>query len=129
ARAAGNSHLRYQHAAATDLHVVPDLYQIINHRAGADHGVPRGAPVDRRIGTDLDIVLDDDAAELRHLDEPPGIKREAEAVLTDADARIKPDPGADEGMAHAHIGADADVRAEDAAGANDAIGADERARS
>ena len=73
-----------QDAAAPEHDVVGDLHQIINHRAGADHGVVTRAAVDRGVGADVDIVADDDAAELRHLDRARLVGSEAEPGLADA---------------------------------------------
>ena len=65
--AAGNSGLRHDDAMAADADIVADLDQIVDLGALADHGVADGAAVDRGAGADLDVVLDDDAADLRHL--------------------------------------------------------------
>ena len=46
--------------------VVADLHEIVDLGAFADDRVAIGAAVDRRPGADLDVVLDDDAADLRH---------------------------------------------------------------
>ena len=54
------------HAMPADRHIVADLDQIVDLGALADHGIADGAAVDGRIGADLDVVLDDDAADLRH---------------------------------------------------------------
>src|SRR5690349_6823179 len=62
--------LANDHAMSSDDDVVPDLHQIINFGALADDRVVQGAPVDGRIGPDLDVVLDDDAADLRHFEVP-----------------------------------------------------------
>src|SRR6185437_7331513 len=123
-RAAGNARLGNQHATASYPHVVPDLHQIINHRAGADHRIGSGAAVDRGVGADLHVILDDDAAELRHFDEALGIHGKAEAVLAQAHARVEPDARADEAVADADIGADAHVVAQHAARAYHGVGAD-----
>ena len=56
------------HAMPADDDVVPDLHEIINFRAFADDRVLERAPVDALIGADLDVVLDDDTADLRHLE-------------------------------------------------------------
>ena len=56
------------HAMAADDDVVADLHEIIDLRALADDRVAIGAAVDGRAGADLDVVLDDDAADLRHLE-------------------------------------------------------------
>src|SRR5271154_1648509 len=45
--AAGDAYLRDQDAATSNLDVVPDLHEIINHGAGADDRVRSGAAVDR----------------------------------------------------------------------------------
>ena len=48
-------------------HIVGDLDEIVDLGALADHGVADRAAVDGGVGADLDIVLDDDAADLRNL--------------------------------------------------------------
>ena len=73
-----------------------DLDQIIDLGALADHRVAAGAAVDRGVGADLDVVLDDDAADLRHLQVPLRPHGEAEAVLPDAHAGMEDDAVADE---------------------------------
>src|SRR3546814_6825047 len=98
-RASRNAHLRDDDAAATDHHVVAYLHEIINHGAAADHGVRATAAVDRGVGTDLHIVLDDHAAELRHQERPVAIHLEAEAGLPDPHPRVEENPCADNGVA------------------------------
>ena len=93
--------------------VLPEMNQIVDHGARADHGVGAGAAVDRAVGPDLDIVADDDAAKLRHFDEAIGIGGKSEPVLTDARAGIVPHPRADQAMAEARIGANPHIVAED----------------
>ena len=53
---------------AADARVVPDLDQIINFGALAHDRIAESAAIDRRIRADFDIVLDDDAAELRNFE-------------------------------------------------------------
>ena len=79
-----------------DDDVVPDLHEIINFRAFADHRILKSAAVDGCIGADLDVVLDDDPADLRHLEVAAGAHGEAEAVLADPHAGMDDDPVADE---------------------------------
>src|SRR5690606_36124020 len=83
---------------SADDDVVPDLHEIINFRALADHRILKGAPVDGCIGSDLDVVLNDDTADLRHLEVAARAHREAEAVLADADTGVNENPVADERM-------------------------------
>src|SRR5258708_13353444 len=84
-RAAGDADLAADDAAAAEAHVVADMDEIIEHRAGTDHRIAGGAAVDRAIGAQLDVVLDDDAPELQHAQEPFGAGHEAEARPADAD--------------------------------------------
>ena len=56
--ASRDADLTGQDATTTENDVVPDLHQIINHRARADHRVVPGAAIDRGIGADIDIVAD-----------------------------------------------------------------------
>ena len=65
-----------------------------------------------RVGADLHVVLDDDAADLRHLEVALRPHGEAEAVLADAHARMEDDPVAEEGMGDRHVGADRAVAAD-----------------
>src|SRR5665213_1639182 len=95
---AGNTGLGHQDAISSDLNVVRHLNQIVDHGAAADHRVRAGAAIDRGIGANLDIVADDDTAQLRDLDEALGIDGKPEAVLPDATAREQSDPRADDGI-------------------------------
>src|ERR1700682_1045958 len=72
---------------SADCHIVANLDLIVDFGALADHGVAQAAAIDGRAGADLHIVLDQDAAGLRHLQmaiRPE--KDEAIAVLTDTAA-------------------------------------------
>ena len=89
-------HLRNQNAVPADDDVVADLHEIIDFRALADDRVAIGAAVDGRAGADLDVVLDDDAPDLRHLEMPAGPEREAETVLSDVRAGMDDDAVADQ---------------------------------
>ena len=59
--------MRDDDAMAADLDIVSDLHQVVDLGALADHGVAIGAAVDGGVGPDLDIVLNDDAADLQDL--------------------------------------------------------------
>ncbi len=66
-----------------DPHVVRNLDQVVEDAAVADHRVLERAAIDRAVRADLDVVADDDPAELRNLDPAALVRREAEAVGTD----------------------------------------------
>jgi hypothetical protein len=44
------------------LHVVSDLYLVVELDAVADHGIAQRTAIDRGAGTDLDVVTDDHAS-------------------------------------------------------------------
>src|SRR5262249_11175974 len=77
-----NADLTGQYAMTSDFRVVPDLHQIINFLALADHGVAERAAVDRRIRADLDMILHDHAAELGNLHVTVSAGRKTEARTT-----------------------------------------------
>ena len=56
ARRAGDADLRHDQAQRADPHVVPDVHEVVDLRAGADHGVVDAAAIDRRVRADLDVV-------------------------------------------------------------------------
>src|SRR4051812_14595522 len=62
-----NPDLRHDEAETPNTHVVRDLYEIVNLRTRADHRVVDAAAIDRRVGADLDVVLDDASADMRNL--------------------------------------------------------------
>ncbi len=80
-RRTGNTDLTDDDTMAADLHVVGDLHEIVDLRALTDHRVEHMAAVDRGIGADLHIVLDDDAADLRNLGMLLPAELEPEPVL------------------------------------------------
>src|SRR5439155_3984043 len=53
-----DAYLPGENAAPAENDVVPDLYQIINHRTRADHGIATGSAVDRGVRADVYIVAD-----------------------------------------------------------------------
>src|SRR6202035_1870783 len=110
--------LRDNDAVSPDLAVVSDLHQIVDLGALADDGVAAGAAVDGRIGADLHIVLNDDAAGLRDFLMALRARQIAKTVLADTGARVDDDAIADQRMldrragADRAIAADADARAD-----------------
>src|SRR4029077_1147753 len=95
------------------------------------HGIPQAAAVDGGAGADFNIVLDHDAAGLRHLEMAFGAKEdEAVAVLPDAATGMDQDVVADQGKldggarADIAVAAYSDVGADHRAGANHRAGAD-----
>src|SRR5437763_16949747 len=111
-RAAINSNQSGQDAAPTENDIVPDLHQIIDHRARTDHRVVSGAAVDRRVGPDIGVVADDHPSELRDLDRPLGVRGKPESGLADPHTGMQHDTRPDHAMAERHIGADPAILAE-----------------
>src|SRR5207253_11170074 len=81
--AARQSGLTGDDAIAADPAIVRDHDQVIELGALADHGVRQRAPVNGGAGADLDIVLDDHAAELRDLEIVRASGGETETRLAD----------------------------------------------
>src|ERR1700677_2403333 len=111
-RGARNSNLRHDDAGSAYLHVVPDLHEVVDPSAGADDRVFQGATIDGGVGADLDIVLDQDAAELGDALEAVQCWREAEAFLADADAGVDVDPIADQCVGQRRVRADPHIAAD-----------------
>ena len=97
-RAAGNAGLPGDQAVPADADVVRDLHQIVDLGALADDGVAGRAAVDRGVGADLDVILNDDPAGLRNFLMASRRRQIAEAVLADARAGMDDHAIADQGM-------------------------------
>src|SRR5258708_34985234 len=89
-----------------------DLERVMDRGGFADQGTAGGAAVDRRVGADLDVVLDDDPAGLRDLDRTAPGRGIAEAGLADPAARMDDDAVADERVPEGGAGADRAVAAD-----------------
>ena len=77
------------------LDIVANLNQVVDLGALADDGIADGAAVDGCAGADFDVVLDDDPADLRHLEMSVAAHHKAEPVLPDIAARMDDDAVAD----------------------------------
>src|SRR5579883_2356189 len=137
---AGDPRLRDNQTMPADPHVLRDLYEIVDLRAFADHRIVERTAIDRRIRSDLDIVLKDHPADLRHFQMIALAGHETESILADRRAGVNDDAIADESIGNAYprancaIAPDLDVRSDNdigphnGIGANLRIGADDRAR-
>ena len=75
-----------------------DLNQVVDLGSLADDRVADGAAIDRGLSPDLDVVLDDDAADLRDLGVAARPQHVAEPILPDAATRVDDDAIADQRM-------------------------------
>ncbi len=99
--AAGDAHLRGQQGISSDDDAVRDLHQVVDLGARLDARFPDGRAIDRRVGADLDVVLDHDRRDLRNLLVRAVVAmREAEAVAADDGAVLDHAACADTGRAH-----------------------------
>ncbi len=62
-------HLRHQDAPPPRFHIVPDLHEVIEPRAGPKHGIPPRPPVDTGVGADLNKIAEDHPPQLGDGDE------------------------------------------------------------
>ena len=79
--------------------VVPDLHQIINFGALSNHRVAERPAVHGRIRADLDVVLDNHPAQMRHFDVAIGTGSVAKSRAADLGARLDQHIIADMGKA------------------------------
>ncbi len=64
-RAAGDANASHDQAIPSDVHVVRDLDNVVDLRAAADDGVVERSAIDAAARSDLHVVLDDAATDLR----------------------------------------------------------------
>ena len=97
-----------------------DLHEVVDLRPGTDHRVVDAASIDRRVGADLDVVLDDAAADMRdlvvnpvaiHVAKPVGAEACAGVHVTRAPSVVP--------LYTVTAGKDADVRPDDDARPDD----------
>jgi hypothetical protein len=117
-RAPRDPDLTGENAASPENDVVPDLHQIINHRASANHGVGSGSSIDRGVGADVHIIANQDPAELGDFDRTRPVRRETEPVLADPYAWVQYDARANHAMTECDIGANPTVVANFYSGAD-----------
>ncbi len=86
-RAARYSNLGNDDTTTTEADVVPNLDQIVDLAPITDDRVRPGPTIDRTIGSNFDIIANENASKLWNLEVAIGATRETEPVLAD------PDPG------------------------------------
>ena len=91
-RAARDAGLAAQDTRPSDAHVVTDLHQVVDLGARSDARLVERRAVDRRVGADLDVVLEHGDADLRHLEVAPAARDVAEAVGADHRAGVEHHP-------------------------------------
>ena len=72
--------------------VVPDLDEIIDLRAFADHCRPKGTAINRHVRANLDIIPDDDIADLRNFQVASRLKHITKAIRAEDHPRMDPHP-------------------------------------
>ena len=102
-----------------DADVVSEVAEVVDFHAVRDDGLVEGAPVDARVGPNLDVVADLGASHLRNLDLPLAVEDETEPVGADDDAGVEDDAIADRRPRIKHHS-----RIQDAVGADGRAGAD-----
>lgn len=112
-----------------ERHIVSDLHQVIELRARTDYGVAGGTTIDRRIGTDLNVIFNDDTAELRHRQKTRLGRRETISLLTDPGPGVSLYTRAQQGVTDAGVHPNSTVGPDHRAAVNDCTGPDTTARS
>ena len=96
--AASHPRLACDNAVAADDNVVGNLYEVVDFRAFADHGVTTAAPVNSCASADLNIVVNNYAAELRYFRSPASARDIAESILPNSATGMDDHVVADDGM-------------------------------
>src|ERR1700733_8044160 len=123
--AAAEPRLGDDNAMAADHAIMPDLAEVIDLGSLADHGVAHAAAIYSRAGPDLDVVMNDDAADLRNFDMPFGARHKAEPVLADMAGGMDQDTVAEMGMGDRAAGPDGAIVADPNALTDDGMSADQ----
>src|SRR5258708_8381218 len=89
--AAGKADLAHDEAMPANDHVVRNMYQVIDFCALTDDRGSQRDTVDRRVGSNLYIVVDDDVPELKHLAMSTFVEHVTEAVGTDNSSGVDSD--------------------------------------
>jgi hypothetical protein len=91
-RPTGESRLGGDQDVLTHIAVVCDLDQIVDLRPAPDACLVEGRTIDRRVCANFDIILDDDAAALRHRNRTTAfVGHVAKTLGTEHDPRVKHD--------------------------------------
>jgi len=110
ARAARDADSGHDQAAFADPDVVSHLHQVIELGAAPDDSVVDAAPIDARMGSDLNLVLEDAVADVRDPNVFLSIPQVTEALSTQYGPGLEHDPMSDPGAGIAyHTRADGDV--------------------
>src|ERR1700752_2263541 len=118
-----NTDLGYDDATSAEDNVVSDLHKIIEARTGADHRILRRSSIDRRIGTNLHIVFENNPTKLG--------SRQKSGIGGGKSKSFLPNPrtGIDVHARSQYRVAQADLCADPAVPADDHAASDHRARA
>jgi len=108
-RAASDAALRDYHAVATYAHIVAYLNKVVDLRTLADNGVSDSPAINRCASSYFDIVLNDNAADLRDFNVSTWSHHETESVLADLAARMNDYSIAYQGIVRGRASADRTV--------------------
>src|SRR5215471_4651198 len=93
----------------SDGNIVADLHQVVDLCALANHGVTVGAAIDRAPGADFHVVLNDDAADLRHFGMGAPAQCITKPVLAETAAWVNDDAVPDQAVQNGGLRADRTV--------------------
>ena len=134
-RAARNTDLRADDAMAPDDHVVGDHDEVVDLGPLSDHGATETGTIDRRIGSELYIIADQDDATLRDFFVTTVFGVIAESVRSDDNSAVQDHPVTkDTRFAHSDMRVQKTTRtdgrapADETPGTNDRSGADDGIR-
>ena len=115
--------LRHDDGVRANHGIMADLHQVVDFRAAADDRGAHGRAVDRHVGADLDVILDDDPADLGDLAMARPVEDVAEAVGPQDGPGVDDDPAADlDVLPQDHVGVQHAALPHPASGSEDDVG-------
>src|SRR5215471_13050008 len=105
-------------------YIVADLYKVVDLGTLTYHGVAVGAAINRAAGSDFDIILDDDAADLRHLRVSVSARHIAKTVLAETTPWMNDHPVADQAIQDRTLRAYRTIASDAHAGPDRGVGRD-----
>src|SRR5262245_38031463 len=116
---AGDARRRHDEATSSYSHIVSDLYQVVDLGAPSNDGIGKGTAINAGVRSDLDLILEDAGALLRHALMPHLGRKKSESGSCDYRPCLEPDS-----VPQPRTGIADDVRTEQAVLTNFHIGPD-----
>src|SRR5262245_50589583 len=106
---------------SANAHIVAHLHKVVDLGAFADDGVTDSPTINGRPGSDLNVILDNNTADLRHFKMSFAAHHKAESILPDIASRVDDHPITNQSIADHRITADRTIAPDPNSGADHGI--------